>query len=183
MQDIKSVIKQCFQDIYTVARADVKKHFKSDCINGQKLNNARALVFLRDVAKNPDKYFAPEYTKESWCARIDDMVMRQDADRMQCQDIYEYGMDYVRRQYAAHIVAGPEDLVDNEIGGIFRDMGPNGFYMFCQKVRAYYYNHGLVDDKFIREYANKIAKWAKVANAKNFVQRGVMKMAYGSYER
>lgn len=179
-REIKALVKQCFENIYTIVRQDAKKHFKSDKKNGEQWNIARSLVFLGGVAKNPDMYFAPEYTNAAWNKRTREYMKKSSLVQ---QDIAKYGVDYVAGVVKGSIVEAPFSIVFHKSILAFQDVA---FYTFCEKVQDFYYQYiekTYVDERFIQEYAQKIAKWAKIVQTKNCIARGIKKQVYGSYER
>ena len=179
--EMKAIIKQCFENIYVIARQDVKKHFKDDKKRGTQWDVARSLVFLRDVAKNPDKYFAPEYTNAAWDARVDEYIKTSGLSDVQ---IKKYGIKYVRSLTKGSLVEQPFSVVFNKVYPVFQE---KGLYAFCEMVQDFYYQdffkNVYVSESGIREYAEQIEKWANVARSGNCITRGIKKQIYGAYER
>ena len=180
-QNLKNIIKQCFVDIYDIVRADMKKNFKRDAKHGKKWDFARALVFLGDVAQNPDKHFAPEYTNAAWDKRVDDYIAHS---ALAADSIKENGIDYVRRLTKGSYAEHPSGVVCHKVEPVFQD---REFWNFCEKVQDFYYQdvdkNVFVDKYFIESYAKKIADWARVAREHNALKRGLMKPFVGAYER
>jgi len=180
-QNLQATIKQCFVDIYDIVRADMKKNFKSDAKRGQKWDFARALVFLGDVAKNPEKYFAPEYTNAAWDKRVDEWIATSSLSE---QRIKQYGIDYVRKVTKGSLAEPPFGIVYHKMESVFQD---REFWNFCDKVQDFYYQDFFrevyVDKEYIKSYAKKIAGWARVAREHNFVKRNVAQFVHGGYKR
>ena len=179
-QDIKAIIQQCFADIYTVVRADMKKNFKTDAERGRTWRYARALVVLGDIAKNPDKYFDPKYTNVAWNKRTFEYMENNKKIK---NDIAEYGLDYVASVVKGCKVEQPYTIVYHKTQSLFQD---NEFWKFCNRVQDFYYAdmyRTVVDKDFIKSYAQKISGWARVANESNILKQSVMKMFVGKYKR
>lgn len=178
--ELKSVIKQCFMDMYVVARADMKKHFKADKKQGKQWNGARSLVFLADVAKNPDKHFAPEYTNAAWNKRTFDYMEKSSLSK---QDIAKHGVDYVAGITKGSLVWGPGDVVADKIKYAFQN---RDVWNFCNAVQNFYYQDNYetyVNERYIKDFAAQVSKWAKVAQSKSCVSRNLNEFVFGGYQR
>ena len=184
MQNLKDVIKQCFADLYTVARYNAKKRYAGYKKNHQHLDVARALVFLRDVAENPDKNFAPEYTNADWDARVEKHMQESSLTEKQVQ---LYGERYVRAITKGSFVPGPGGIVSQKIQKIDFLMQDRDLWNFCEEVQNFYYKnvdkHSFVNESFIYNYAAKISKMATVARQNNVIVRNVMEWWCGSYTK
>ena len=180
-QNLKNIITQCFADIYDIVRVNMKKNFKRDAKHGKKWDFARALVFLGDVAKNPDKHFAPEYTNAAWDKRVEEYIATSPTAKF---SIEKYGIKYVRSVTKGSLAEHPSGVVYHKVEPIFQD---REFWNFCEKVQDFYYQdffkNVYVDDRFIKSYAKKIADWARVAREHNALKRGLIKTFVGAYER
>ena len=181
MDYLKLVIKQCFENIYFVAKADARKNFKEDKKAGNMLDIARALVVLGDVAKNPDKYFSVESTNAAWDARVENYIKNTDVAKKQ---IEKYGIKYVRAITKGSIVESPCSIVFNKVSPVFKD---REFWCFCEEVENFYYRsmdkHIFVNEAYIRDYADKIAAWTKTAKQKNPVKYFFSEWLNGVYQR
>jgi len=183
MKDLKPIIKECFANMYVIAKADMRAHFKGDKKQGKQWDLARALVFLHKVSENPDLYFAPEYTWAEWQNSV-----RQHLDSH--PDVLSGCKNSAERKDAIAtirgcLVDGPNDFVYNNVSVVFQDKGLRNF---CDMVHDFYYkdhfkNRVYVNEAGIREYAKKLAKWTNVAQTKNCVARGLKKQVYGAYQR
>lgn len=179
-QNMKAIIKQCFADIYSIVRADMKKHFKTDAKYGRTWRYARALVVLGDIAENPDKYFDPKYTNAEWNKRA--FAYMEQSPKIK-KNILEYGVDYVADVVKGSKVDQPYTIVYHKTQSLFQD---NEFWKFCNRVQNFYYadvysTH--VDKDFIKSYAQKIAKWARVVNERNALKRNLIKIFSDKYTR
>ncbi|MBR6838917.1 MAG: hypothetical protein IKM94_05135 [Alphaproteobacteria bacterium] len=179
--ELKSVIKKCFMDMYIVARADMKKHFKADKIQGKQWDFARSLVFLADVAKNLDKHFAPEYTNADWDKRTKDYMNNSS---LAAQDVKEHGYKYVFEVTKGCYAYGPGGIVCETVKPCFQD---NGLWNFCEQVQNYYYQdvdkNVYCSKRDIELYAKKLAQWANVAQSKSCVSRKLKEFVFGGYQR
>ena len=173
MKDLKLVVKECFENMYVVARFDAKKNFKSIKKNGDKWDMARALVFLNNVAKNPDKYFSVESTNGAWDARVDKYISQHDF----ANDINKWGLGYVRGLVKGCIVESPALIVHRNVKPVVSD---SNLWSFCGVVQNLYYSQiqptTYVDKQFLIDYAKKMADLAKIAKQKNPVKRKVMEL-------
>lgn len=166
--DMKIVIKNAFADAYTVAKFNAKKDFKKNERCGNKWNVARALVALNDVAKNPDKYFAPKNTYDAWKQRAIEQVKNHPEDVKKCGASYVYSVAF------GAIVQQPYTLVFDNICSVCLD---SDLWDFCGAVQNYYYRDifkGNLYELIIFDFAEKMSKRAKIVKQKNPVKRGVM---------
>ena len=180
MQDLKTTIKTCFENMYIVARFDAKNNYKDYKKRGEQYNIARALVFLNGVSKNPDKYFSVEHTNNAWNTRVEEYLKNGESVQ---QDVQKYGIEYMRRLAKGSLVAGPGDIVFDKVSPVMRD---TGLLDFCKEVQNFYYKdlykNTYVNERFIGEYAHKIFELASIAKQANPLKRGIMKMFY-NYEK
>ena len=177
MHDLKAIIKQCFEDMYVVARYYAKADFELATKQGRKWDVARSLVFLKDVANNPDKYFSFENTNADWDARVEQHIKQSDVAQ---QSIKQYGIDSVRAVTKGSIVWGPANIVFDKIYPIFTGMRSAGLYDFCGDVQDFYYGKHwkniYVHEEDIKLYAEKMATLAKIAEQKNPIKRKLMEL-------
>lgn len=179
-QDMKAIIKECFDDIYSIVRVDMKKNFKTDAKYGRTWRYARALVVLGDIAKNPDKYFDPKYTNAAWNKRTFDYIEQNPKLK---KNVLEYGVDHVAGVVKGSRVDQPYTIVYHKTQSLFQD---NEFWKFCNCVQDFYYAdmyRTVVDKKFIKSYAQKISGWARVANESSVLKQKLMKIFVGKYTR
>ena len=178
--ELKPVIKKCFMDMYIVARADMKKHFKADKRQGKQWDFARSLVFLADVAKNPDKHFAPAFTNAAWNKRTFDYMEKSALTK---QDIAKYGVDYVAAVTKGSLVSGPGAIVADKIGYAVQS---SDVWNFCDAVQDFYYQDNYetyVNESYIKDVATQFSKWASVAQSKSCVSRKLKEFVFGGYQR
>lgn len=179
-QNMKEIIKQCFADIYSIVRADMKKHFKKDAEYHRTWRYARALVVLGDIAKNPDKYFDPKYTNAAWNKRTFEYMVQNPKIK---KNILEYGVDYVAGVVKGSIVDQPYTIVYHKTNMLFQD---SEFWKFCNRVQDFYYADvysTVVDKDFIKSYAQKISGWVRVAKERSVLKQNLMKVFNGKYAR
>ena len=166
MHDLKAVIKQSFEDLYVIARFYAKKDFAKNEKQNAKWDIARSLVFLKDVANNPDKHFAYEFTNAAWDKRVEDYIAKSAVD--------EYLIDYVRSVAKGCLVETPSSIVFDKINPLFKALN---LWSFCENVQSFYYQKRFknihVRDREIVCFANKVAKTARILEQKNPVKRSV----------
>lgn len=171
MHDLKAVIKQSFEDLYVIARFYAKKDFAKNEKQNAKWDIARSLVFLKDVANNPDKHFAYEFTNAAWDKRVEDYIAKS---ALAEQSIAEHGIDYVRSVTKGSLVEQPSSIVFNKINPLFKALN---LWSFCENVQSFYYQKHFkniyVSDREIVCFANKVAKTARILEQKNPVKRSV----------
>lgn len=164
-------IEQAFKDLFFVACFYAKKDFAKNEKQGKKWEIARALVFLEDVSQNPDKHFAYEFTNAAWDARVEDYIAKSATAE---KSIAEHGIDYVRSVVKGSRVDSPSGIVFNKISPLFK---PMDLLCFCQNVQDFYYQKHYkciyVNHAEIINFANKVAKSAKILKQKNSVKRGL----------
>ena len=185
MKDLKAIIKQCFEDMYVIARNDVKQHFKEDKQRHNIWNHGRSLAFLHNVAKNPDMYFAPAYTNAEWSARVENFI---DTDAGMRKSFQEHNANpefkvYLRALARGAFVSGPFANVYANIYPVLQD---RDLYNFCAEVQNFYYQ-GVLDvyanETLIKKYAKKISNWAEIVRKQNTISGRLMKRFVGGYER
>ncbi len=167
-------IRECFSDMYDVARFNAKKDFKKNERCGNKWSVARALVALNDVAKNPDKYFAPKNTYDAWKQRALDYVKNHP------EDVRKYGASYVYDVAFGAIVQQPYTIVFDNICSVCLD---SDLWDFCGAVQDYYYRNVFKVSPYepmILDFAEKMSRRAKIVKQKNPVKRAVMHLLAGN---
>ena len=173
-------IRECFSDMYDVARFNAKKDFKKNERCGNKWSVARALVALNDVAKNPDKYFAPENTYDAWKQRALDYVANHP------EWVKAYTTQYVYNVAMGCIVQQPYTIVFDKIYPVIHDYfgyGDADYMEFCGAVQNYYYHQIFNTSPYgptIFDFADKMSKRAKIVKQKNPVTRAVMHWLAGN---
>jgi len=173
--DMEIVIKNAFADAYTVAKFNGKKDFKKNAKNGNKWNVARALVALNDVAKNPDKYFAPKNTYDAWKQRALDYVKNHPEDVEKASSpryVYDLAMGCIVQQ--------PYTIVFDNICSVCLD---SDLWDFSKAVQDYYYRNEFKVSPYelmILDFAEKMSKRAKIVKQKNPVTRAVMHWLAGN---
>ena len=169
----KQNIEQCFKDMYIVTRFDVKQHFREYKECGKLYDIVRALVYLEHVAKNPEQYFAPEYTLDAWNKRLDEKIN----SRRELRDaVREYGIDKVRYNIRGSFGETPHDIVWRSIDAAVRD---DALLDFCSCVEDFYYRDIDPTRKqnyfgFILEYSKEMAELSKIVQRRDSVNRKIM---------
>ena len=67
-QEVREAIKVGLKSLTDLARVRIKSIWKNMDLQ-QRCNAARSLVFMEQVAKNPDLYFSRETTEAAWNQR------------------------------------------------------------------------------------------------------------------
>jgi hypothetical protein len=180
--DLKLIIKQCFEDLCEYAHFKIKKNYAEYKKQGKLYDMVRALVFLRDVAQNPDKHFSVECTNDAWDARVEKYIQENNVIQNYIKKHPEHAV-YKRITIKACSVQTPGDVVFNNIKPLMKD---HNLYGFCKEVKNFYYKDiykkTFVDVKFIRKYAGQMHSLANMAKQKNPVIRGIQQMFY-NYEK
>lgn len=186
MNDLKAIIQQCFENMYIVARDDVKKNFKADKQAQRHLNLVRALVYLKHVAECPDLYFAPEYTDAEWGARVEKFI-NTDAGMIKSFQDHNANPEfkvYLRSLARGAFVSGPSASVYAKISPVLQDVE---LCNFCKEVENFYYKGVLTgvycSENFVKQYAKKISKWAEIVRQQNTLRGKFMRKIVGGYER
>ena len=173
-------IRECFSDMYDVAKFNAKKDFKKNAKKGNKWKVARALVALNDVAKNPDKYFAPKNTYDAWKQRAIEQVKNHP------EDVRKYGEQYVYNVAFGAIVQQPHSIVFDKIYPVIHDYfgyGDAEYYDVSKAVQDYYYRNEFkvsLYEPTILDFAEKMSKRAKIVKQKNPIKRAVMHWLAGN---
>ena len=170
---MKLVIKQCFEDLYTIARCDIQHNYSDYKDSGRLYDMARALVFLRDVAQNPDKHFSIESTNDAWEARAEAYMQTDNSIQAYLKKHPEHEI-YKRKIVKTNNVKTPSEIVVGRLEPLFNNAN---LYIFCKEVKNFYYKDlypkSVMNVKFITKYAKKVHKLATIAKQKNLVIRGI----------
>ena len=134
-----NIIKEGFGTLAALARVRLKKRWKSMDLE-HRCAAARALVYMEQVAKNPDNYFSRSMTEKAWRERA-----RKYAESKKMADI----------RGAYYIVQDPTGIVWYSAMPAFFDGNGVEYYSFSKDVQQWMY------DGFSDTYAAKIAKEVK----------------------
>lgn len=124
--EVYKVISQGLSDFYTLARANVRRHWRG-LTREQQYAAARALVQLNDVSLSPIKYFSRVATQADWI----DRGQRYAAEN-----------DLKDADSAFYFVQDPKGLVLNATRAAFvnnYDLGQLFFY-YCDAIQGWEYN-------------------------------------------
>ncbi len=142
---IYSSIQGAFSEFYNLARMGLKKRWKS-LKREEKFAAARSLVFMRDVATNPAKYFSRANTGAAWVKRANDFAT-------------EHRFSPANMHHAYYIVLAPKDIVIDkaQAAWIYNADIAKMFYRFCSMVQDWEYKRTSDENK---EFcmANKVAE-------------------------
>jgi len=123
--DIYSSIQGAFVEFYNIARLGLKKRWKS-LTQKERVAAARSLVFMRELATNPAKYFSRANTGADWAKRAYDYAQAHGI-----KDVY----------HAYYIVPAPMDLVYEKADAALEHNVDvyRLFYHFCKDVQGWEY--------------------------------------------
>ena len=152
--DIYSSIQGAFVEFYNIARLGLKKRWKS-LTQKERVAAARSLVFMRELATNPAKYFSRANTGADWAKRAYDYAQAHGI-----KDVY----------HAYYIVPAPTDVVYEKAGAawICNPESYKVFYRFCLDVQNWEY--GRTSEQNSERYladvlSESIVKTAKICAA------------------
>ena len=148
-EQIFDAIAGGLQAFYVVARKKTQEKWKK-MPRMNKYAAARALVVMRDVAKNPDKYFSRESTEAAWKLRASEYAAQK----------------AVANGWAYYFVDTPVDVVASKADAAFiEEPGLSShFYGFCDAVKQWYYkatSSDLVQQAGAQQFAEDIVKRAR----------------------
>ncbi|MBR4891681.1 MAG: hypothetical protein IKZ34_00675 [Alphaproteobacteria bacterium] len=138
-QDVKKNIEQGFKCLTDLARVRLKTRWKAMNLK-ERCDAARSLVFMEQVAKNPDAHFSRESTEKAWIERA-----KEYAQQKKLHDLSS----------AYYIVQDPTGIVWNKATGVFFDGNGAEYYRFCRAVQQWMY------DGHSDTYATEIVENAK----------------------
>ena len=143
-QEVRSAIKIGLKSLTDLARVRLKTRWKIMGLK-ERCDAARSLVFMEQVAKNPDAHFSRESTEKAWIKRA-----REYANSKNLKDINS----------AYYIVQDPTGIVWYKAKPAFFDGNGCDYYNFCKSVQQWMY------DTRSDTYAKEI-----VENAKKYKSR------------
>ena len=139
-QEVRSAIKVGLKSLTGLARVRVKSIWRN--LNLQdRCAVGRSLVFMEQVAKNPDLYFSREATEMAWHQRA-----MEYADLNNLKDINS----------AYYIIQDPTGIVWNKATSVFFNGNGAEYYRFCRAVQQWMY------DGHSNTYAKEIVEDAKM---------------------
>lgn len=139
--DVRNVIKKGLKTYTDLARVRVKTRWKNMVLQ-ERCAAARSLVFMEQVAKNPDAYFSRAATEEAWSKRAKE---------------YAYKKGFKDFEFAYYIVDDPTGVVMKHASGTFFDGNNSDYNDFCFAVQQWMY------DGHSDTYSAEIVKMAKHA--------------------
>ncbi|MBO5704601.1 MAG: hypothetical protein J6R99_01130 [Alphaproteobacteria bacterium] len=154
-QEVRESVKVGFDSLTGLARARLKTRWKKMSLK-EKCAAARALVYMQQVAKNPDAYFSRKATEDAWHQRA-----------------VEYAKDkkiaYLRDAY--YIVQDPTGVVCDNASSAFFDANGRNYYNFCKSVQQWMYDmRSNIYATQIVEDANKYKKEYEIKSANCFMR-------------
>ena len=132
---IYGAIKSAFSEFYNLARMGLKKRWKS-LTPVERAQAGRSLVFMKELATNPAKYFSRANTGAAWVKRAHDFA--------ESHNIVPANM-----HHAYYIVQGPKEIVAEKAGAawIYNADIAKMFYRFCSMVQDWEYKRTSAEDK------------------------------------
>ena len=138
-QDVRNAISSGLKNAAELARVRLKSQWKNMTLK-ERCAAARSLVYMGQVAKNPDAYFSRVATQKNWDERANGFFV-------------SHGLENVAIAY--NMVRAPEDVVFHNAKNAFVDSGGRSYYNLCRFIRLWYYG---VDT---RKYAYRIVDCAQ----------------------
>ena len=138
-QEVRSAIKSGLISLTDLARVRIKPFWKNMNLQ-QRCDAARSLVYMEQVAKNPDAYFSRESTEAAWNQRA--------MEYAQQKKLHDLSSAY-------YIVQYPTGIVWHKALGVFFDGNGRDYYNFCKSVQQWMY------DTRSTTYATEIVENAK----------------------
>jgi len=142
---IYGAIKSAFSEFYNLARIGLRKRWKS-LTPVERAQAARSLVFMKELATNPAKYFSRANTGAAWVKRANDFAEQHNSVP-------------ANMHHAYYIVHGPKEIVAEKARAawIYNADIANMFYRFCKMVQDWEYKRTSPEDKEFFE-AKRVAE-------------------------
>ena len=154
-QEVRSAIKVGLKSLAGLARVRLKTRWKAMNLK-ERCDAARSLVFMEQVAKNPDAYFSRESTEKAWIERA--------LEYAHLNDLKDVNSAY-------YIVQDPTGIVWNKAMGVFFDGNGAEYYRFCRAVQQWMYDgHSDTYSKEIVENAKKYKSKLAIESANCFAR-------------
>ena len=138
-QEVREAIKVGLKSLTDLARVRLKTRWKNMELK-ERCDAARSLVYMEQVAKNPDAHFSRESTEKAWIERA-----REYAQQKKLHDLSS----------AYYIVQDPTGIVWYKAIPAFFDGNGRDYYNFCKSVQQWMY------DGHSDTYATEIVENAK----------------------
>lgn len=148
-EDIFDAIEGGFGAFYTVARKKTQEKWKK-MPRIHKYAAARALVTLRDISKNPERYFSPESTAAAWKLRAAEYAKKNG----------------VAEGWAYYFIDSPTEIVVDMADAAFiqEPVLNSKFHDFCDVVKQWYCkaaSSDLVQQAAVWPVAEEIVKYSR----------------------
>lgn len=154
-QDVFEAVKIGLDNLTGLARARLKARWKTMNFK-EKRAAARALVYMQQVAKNPDAYFSRGATELAWRQRAVEYAKEK--------NLADFRMAY-------YVVQCPTGVVWQNAMPAFFDANGRNYYNFCKSVEYWMYNmHNNRYAQQIVEDANKYKKENAIESANCFMR-------------
>ena len=124
--ELNSAIIMGLAAFYILARESLRKRWKK-LSKKEQINEMRALVYMENVAKNPQKYLSRLATESDWYARAEKYAKEKDI-----KDLF----------YTFYIVQSPIDIVFNNSSDVLYQDLSNKYYNFLKLIQSYEYDDG-----------------------------------------
>ncbi len=150
-QEVVQAIQEALASLKVLARADVKKYWRS-LSREEQFAAGRGLAFIDGVAKDPAKYFARAKTEQAWKQRANGFAQAKGLERV---------------ADAFYIVQSPKDLAMSGMADALKtyDLRQDAYHLF-DAIQNWEYNR-TSPDASLRYIAPRDAD-AIVATAKRF---------------
>lgn len=153
--DVRNAIKQGLKNYADLARVLMKRCWKNMNLQ-QRCDAARSLVFMENVAKNPDAYFSRETTEKSWHERAEEYGRKNRmADFSEGYEKVENPTQIVMKRANAALVAG----------------SGKEYERFCMAVQCWMYDgHSDTFSKFILDATKNLEEDLEYESAKCLIR-------------
>ena len=138
-QEVRSAIKSGLKSLTDLARVRLKTRWKNMELK-ERCDAARSLVYMEQVAKNPDAYFSREATEAAWHQRAAEYAQQKKMNDLSS---------------AYYIVQDPTGIVWYKAIPAFFDGNGAAYHNFCKSVQQWMY------DTRSNTYATEIVENAK----------------------
>jgi len=169
-KELNSAIVSGLTAYYVVARESLRKRWKK-LSSKERLNEMRALVYMKNVATNPYKYLSRSATESDWYARAEKYAKEKDI-----KDLF----------YTFYIVQSPMDIVfDNSSEVLYQDLS-NKYYNFLKLIQSYEYDDGNRKDVYkteIMEASKHVCAELSSKKAKNLIKSMVLSIENAGIQR
>ena len=122
--EVYVAIKSGFTNLKILAKQDLKKRWKK-METADKYDAGRGLVYMGDVAMQPEKHFSRAQTQDAWIDRAEAFAFRNSLESV---------------EYAYYIVPAPQHIVTDATRAAMRGELYGEYARFCDSVQSWEYD-------------------------------------------